>query len=297
MKVEIGSHQSAVISEPGSGGVRSEMLGSSELLVSRGGFSSQDFGGEMLMRLKCPEFWQPSRQVSRRRDPRESGALVLGWRPDRVNGFLCWANLGLRWSDSPACAGPGFHIRGLQPPGGLRPAVPLRAGHRPAPYLKLRARLRPAPTWTGVSLLRQRAEIRGQRSESGCGFDPQDVGGEMLMSRDCPEIGRGAGGGGRGVKALPMHRERSARPGGLRGGLEPAEHPWGLRRRASEAAGGWRLPPWRRLPNLHGVLRCQEVCPSQGQGPTCTQLKNSGISRMGFEVLAVRCSGRMCNAD
>ena len=297
------------------------------------------------MRLKCPEFWQPSRQASRRRDPRESGTLVVkrgktrgrGARASRALTGLMGFFDGITWASARRTrSSPGFHIRGLQPPGGLRPAVPLRAGHRPAPYLKLRARLRPrppqwlcyggwtAPTWTGVSLLRQRAEIRGQRSESGCGFDPQDVGGEMLMSRDCPgkappcthlagrcarqsvgggcrrgglkhderpwglrqglnvkndefvgmrkppesggfvlediggemvmardcpEFGRGAGGGGRGVKA--PEGWRSPRPGGLRGGLGHDENPWGLHRSVSQVD--------------RGVVRMRRIVESRGE--------------------------------
>ena len=68
----------------------------------------------------------------------------------------------------------------------------------------------------------------------------------MLIPQECPEIGAGAGGGGRGVKALPMHRERSPCPGGIRGGLDHHEHSWGLRRGVSTADGG--LVGMRRMP-------------------------------------------------
>ena len=39
------------------------------------------------------------------------------------------------------------------------------------------------------------------RPESGWSFVLEGIGGEMVMPRECPGIGRGAGGGGRGVKA------------------------------------------------------------------------------------------------
>ena len=77
---------------------------------------------------------------------------------------------------------------------------------------------------------------------------------------------------GTAFKAVPMHRERSPSPGGqgsapvlrsstAEGGLHP------LARRVSAVDGGWRLPLWRRLPNLlfrrlpnlPGILRCQEM--------------------------------------
>ena len=39
---------------------------------------------------------------------------------------------------------------------------------------------------------------KGNPSQLGWSFIPQDVGGEMVMRRNCPEIGGGARGGGRG---------------------------------------------------------------------------------------------------
>ena len=125
--------------------------------------------------------------------------------------------------------------------------------------------------------------------ESGCGFVLEDIGGEMLMPRKCPEFGAGTGGGWRGVKAV--EGSRSPSPGGITARLD--EHERGLHRGVREAAGGWRLPRWRRLPNLHGVLRCQEVWPSPGKATPQTPFENPGIYRMGLDVLAVRCSGRM----
>ena len=91
-------------------------------------------------------------------------------------------------------------------------------------------------------LVRQR-EIRGQRSEERCDFVSQDVGGEWIMGRDCPEIRAICEGGGGGVKA--PEGWRSPRPGGLRGGLEHGEHPWGLRQRVCEA--DWAAVGMRRM--------------------------------------------------
>ena len=148
----------------------------------------------------------------------------------------------------------------------------------------------PGCRWDGKAV-RQRAETRGQRSDEGCDFVLEDIGGELLMSRDCPECGRRAGTRRGGVKAVPMHRDRSPSPGGITARFD--EHERGHHRGVREAAGGWRLPRWRRLPNLHGVLRCQEVWPSPGKATPQTPFENPGIYRMGLDVLAVRCSGRM----
>ena len=51
--------------------------------------------------------------------------------------------------------------------------------------------------------MRQRAEIRGQRSEEGCGFILQDAGGKLLTPLDCPEIRDG----GQGNSAAGMGAE------------------------------------------------------------------------------------------
>ena len=84
--------------------------------------------------------------------------------------------------------------------------------------------------------------------KSGGDFVLEDIGGELLMSQDCPEFARGGDGRGSGVKAVPQARDRSPRPGGIRGGLEHDEHPWGLRRGVSTANGGLvgmrRMPEW-----------------------------------------------------
>ena len=81
------------------------------------------------------------------------------------------------------------------------------------------------------------AEIR-ELPESRGDFVWHEVGGEMVTRQDCPEFARGGSDRKGGVKALPMHRERSPRPGGLCGGLEHGEHPWGLRRGVSTTDGG-----------------------------------------------------------
>ena len=74
--------------------------------------------------------------------------------------------------------------------------------------------------------------------ESGCEFVSEGIRGESVMPQDCPEFARGGGGRGSGVKAVPMHRDRSPRPGGIQGGLEHDEHPWGLRRGLDTADSG-----------------------------------------------------------
>ena len=45
----------------------------------------------------------------------------------------------------------------------------------------------PGCRWDGKAV-RQRAETRGQRSDEGCDFVMEDIGGELLMPRDCPEL-------------------------------------------------------------------------------------------------------------
>ena len=77
----------------------------------------------------------------------------------------------------------------------------------------------------------------------------------MLTQRECPEIGRGVDDGGRGVKA--PEDWRSPRPGGLRGGIEYNEHPWGLRRRVSEADRA--VVRMRRMPESEGDFSWQDA--------------------------------------
>ena len=176
-------------------------------------------------------------------------------------------------------------------------------------------------------------------SKLGWSFVSQDAGGELVMTLDCPEFARGGEGRRGGVKALPMHRGRSPRPGGQgsapvlrsRATAEGGLHP--LRRRVSAVDGGlarlrW-MPEWRCSFILHDAgdewvmrLKCpvfrggasggRAACrlgsrrnsrfgnlryawrntvrsvggkaPPRSKTPSCTQLKNSGISRIDFLV-------------
>ena len=70
--------------------------------------------------------------------------------------------------------------------------------------------------------------------ESRWDFVSQDIGGELVMRRDCPGIGGGGGVRGGGVKA--PEGWRSPRPGGLHGGIEHDEHPWAFRREVRETS-------------------------------------------------------------
>jgi hypothetical protein len=73
--------------------------------------------------------------------------------------------------------------------------------------------------------------------ESRCDFTLHDANGEMLMRKDCTEIG-GGGGRQRGrIKAVPMHRDRTPSSGGIAEGLGENERRWGVRRPLSEADG------------------------------------------------------------
>ena len=108
----------------------------------------------------------------------------------------------------------------------------------------------------------QRAEIKCQRSgkmreipESGWGFESQDVGGELVMRRKCPEFGRDGDGRKGGVKAVEGYR--SPCPGGITQRLELYERSWGLRRKVSEADGG--LMGMYEIPELGWSFESQDV--------------------------------------
>ena len=61
------------------------------------GFVSEDIGDEMLTPRDCPEYQRSGRQGSGMKDPRASGALVLGWRQNRECGARASrAHTGLR---------------------------------------------------------------------------------------------------------------------------------------------------------------------------------------------------------
>ena len=100
--------------------------------------------------------------------------------------------------------------------------------------------------WDGKAM-RQRAEIRGQRSEEGCNFVSQDVGGEMVMHLKCPEFREGASG-----------RAGRAAYRGNCGGVSGVRALCRLGSRRNSRLGNLRYP-WRNV-----------VCSGGGQAPTCT---------------------------
>ena len=223
MKIEIGmeqSHQSSVISEqsavaadPGSGGVRSEMLGSFELTMWRGGFVSQSAGGESVGVQDCPEFARGAGPAPSG-TPRPSSALALLQRLERVDCYV------------PARSGEDTAVgqRGI-----------LTLDHDPSsvvPHAGRRMDLNHNLVLSGPA-----RTLFENPSESGCGFVSYDIGGEMLTPQECPEIGRGGGGRGGGIKAVEGYR--SPRPGGIRGGLEHDVYPWELRRGERTMDEGW----------------------------------------------------------
>ena len=119
--------------------------------------------------------------------------------------------------------------------------------------------------WQGSALHPHRLR-RGSSEllESGWSFVLEDIGSEWVMTMECPEFARGGDGRRGGVKALPMHRDLSPCPGGIRGGLEHDEHPRGLRRGVSTADGG--LVGLRRMPEwewgfVSEVVRVESVMP------------------------------------
>ena len=112
---------------------------------------------------------------------------------------------------------------------------------------------------------------------------------------ECPEFVRGADGGGRGVKAVPMHRERTPRPGGIRGGLAHDEHPWGFRRGVSasdkERVGVRKTSKleWDFvLQDVVGELVMTQDCPefSRGVDPTPSAITRCHLSAPGGEDTA-----------
>ena len=177
------------------------------------GFVLQDADDEWEMRLKCPEIGGGNA---------ESGKLKIvigGW--DKRRAFL----------SSLTGLAPGRSVQPTVGNGGLLSVVP--AG------LQRWARRHSAPT---PSRMRD-GEGRGLRnpgiSRMGLEIDVTRCSGRMCNAfrmQDCQEFEWGADGGGRGVKA--PEGWRSPRPGGLRGGLEHVEQPWGLRRRMNEANRG-----------------------------------------------------------
>ena len=89
----------------------------------------------------------------------------------------------------------------------------------------------------GGADINQRAEDRGlEIPYSGCGFVLHEVGGEWLMSRECPGFGWGDDSRKGGVKA-PEDR-RSPSPGGMTASCGNDERVCGLRRGVNETRGG-----------------------------------------------------------
>ena len=94
---------------------------------------SQDIGGEKVMSRDCPEIRRPERQDPAMRDPRESGALVLGWRPTRERGARARRVLtgltgffdGISWASARRTrSSPGFPMGGLRPQSRTAPRSP-----------------------------------------------------------------------------------------------------------------------------------------------------------------------------
>ena len=132
----------------------------------------------------------------------------------------------------PAVAGP------LYPIGDLSPKTSATGCHGGMPWGDYDGFLR---------LVSDRA--RGEYSESGCGFVFQDFGDEWVMPSDCPEIGAGVGGGGRGVKAVEGNRTPC--PGGITACLQNNGPLWRLWRGVSEEEGEW-VGMWKSLESRGG---------------------------------------------
>ena len=156
-------------------------------------FVLEDIGGEMVMRRSCPEIAHPRMRFSRGNSPRRRPAADRGVAAKPTDWYRpCRAEvLILRLPWVSRGATHGYS-NGIPP------------GCTVAGRLKL--------------------------PEPGCGFSSEDAGGEMLTWRDCPEIGAGAGTRRGGVKAVPMHRDRSPSPGGITACLQDNGHLGRLRR-------------------------------------------------------------------
>ena len=196
-----------------------EVVGMRKMLASGWSLLLEDIGGEMVTRRNCPEIGPGAGGGGRGVKAPE------GWRSPRPGGFRG----GLEYDEHP---------------------------------WELRRQVSEA----------DRGVVRMRRMlASGWSFVLEDIGGEVVTRRICPEIGPGAGGGGRGVKA--PEGWRSPRPGGFRGGLEYDEHPWELRRQVSEAdrgvvrmrrmlASGWSFV----LEDIGGEVVTRRICPEIGAG-------------------------------
>ena len=191
-------------------------------------FVLEDVGRELVMRRECPEFGA------------DGGGRKGGVKA--VEGYR-----------SPC-------------PGGLGSTLGLRSGYvtEGGPHSPRQRR-----DWHFEGFRRGSAEGEDESAsiwrtlKSPCGFVFQSTDGECVTSRNCPEIG-----GGGGVKAVPMQRDRSPSPGGrgstlgLRGGsdTEGGPHPprhrrdWHLEGFRRESEGIW----WIAFDRNRGLKHCLE---------------------------------------
>ena len=105
----------------------------------------------------------------------------------------------------------------------------------------------------------------------GGGFSSQDIGGDMVTRRDCPEYARGGGTRRGGVKA--PEGWRSPRPGGITACLQDSGRLWRQRRGLSEENG--EFVGMRKRPESGGGFSSQDIggklimpreCPEIGKG-------------------------------
>ena len=237
-------------------------------------FVLQDAGDEWIMRLDCPEFRRPGRPGSGMRDPRESGALVPGWRPTRERGARASCALtgltgffdGITW----ACArrtrsSPGCHMRGLQPQSKAVLRNPAASGPRPAPKLKT-----PEYLELGLASHAETTDCEWVMSVKTSTYS-------RISRRDRDSVARSG------------HRQRSV------------VADLGL----SEKRAGWGHP-FRVVISLlwiPGVSRGATPGYSNGIPSGCARLrptphlKTPELPKWGLEIDVTKCSGRMCNAQ
>ena len=111
--------------------------------------------------------------------------------------------------------------------------------------------------------------------ESGCDFVSQDIGGELVMTGECPEFGAGSGGGGRGVKA--PEGWRSPRPGGITACLQDNGHLGRLRRGED---------------GVNAVLVGMRIRPESGCDFSSEEVVNEWVMRRGCPELGGDGGGR-----
>ena len=98
------------------------------------------------------------------------------------------------------------------------------------------------------------------RPDSGYDFVLHDAGGEWVMRLNCPEIRVVGDSREGGVKAVPMHRDRSPSPGGITSCLANDEHLGSSCRGENVANGG--------LGRMREALESRRDCP--GKATPCT---------------------------